>query len=423
MGTDGNYIGISWEPVGTDGNSLSNSLGTDGNQWELTGTGNSWEPMGTGQFWTRVYSQRRQLYVKTMNAQLKIGIDMGASGNKILSQLTHPGKVGIEEVILQSSAIRKVTDSYYESLNLVNNRQGAHLAFDGAHWIVGEYAEKAVRRTKVNRVKKHHALAKVLAIVGQYLSEHDCPIDVEIDLMLPSDEFAYYRETEELIFNHIRSFRYGTKTVRCNPVRVQVHAEGSGLAKYATVYPCSILMFGHRDVTIINLTDERTNVVPNAYTWTGFGTISILREFSFPFSSELTGARLLYEEAMKWGEGGLSEMLSESERPIILAKLIEAKNTVWTDLSDDLAADTDFMNAKRIYIGGGGAMFWGDYLNDLCSAKADILAPVRREIKTTFAQYQLSVSESQRFIDLYLVWRQSAAPVMKLQSAPIKEAV
>ncbi|WP_010480659.1 ParM/StbA family protein [Acaryochloris sp. CCMEE 5410] len=360
---------------------------------------------------------------KSMNAIAKFGIDTGASGNKVLVQTTHPGKVGVEDLILQSSAIRKVTASYYESLNLVNNRQGSHLSFDGAHWIVGEYAEGAVRRTKVNRIKKHHAVAKVLSIVGQYISEIDSPLDVEIDLMLPSNEAPYFRETEELIFKHIRSFQYGIDTVSCNPVRVQVHPEGAGFASYANVYPCSILMFGHRDVTIINLKDEQANVVPNAYTWTGYGTIEILRNFPFAFSNELTGAKLLYEEAMAWGEGGLSAMLSEEEKPITLAALKEAKDLVWTDLSDDLAADTDFMNSKRVYVGGGGSFFWGDYLADLCQVKADILAPVRKEIKTAFAQLRLSLSQQQRFIDLYLIWRQHAAPVTQLQPAPVKEVV
>lgn len=358
-----------------------------------------------------------------MNTITKFGIDTGTSGTKVFVQSNQPGKVSIEDVILQSSAIRKVTASYYESLNLVNNRQGSHLAFDGAHWLVGECAEEAVRRTKVNRVKKHHAVAKVLSIVGQYLSESSRLMDVEIDLMLPSDESPYYRETEELIFRHVRRFTYGTKTVCCNPVRVQVHSEGAGIASYANVYPCSILMFGHRDVTIINLKDEQANVVPNAYTWTGCGTIKILQNFPHAFSNELTGAKLLYEESMKWGEGGLSAILSAKEKPIKLAALKEAKDLVWTDLSDDLEADTDFMDAKRVYIGGGGSLFWGDYLGELCQAKADILAPVRKEIKTTFAQEGLAASLQQRLIDLYLVWRQNAAPVTQLQLAPVKEAV
>ena len=116
-------------------------------------------------------------------------------------------------------------------------------------------------------------------------------------------------------------------------------------------------------------------------------------------------------------------MLTEEEKPIKLAALKEAKDLVWTDLSDDLAADTDFMNSKRVYVGGGGSFFWGDYLADLCQVKADILAPVRREIKTAFAQLRLSLSQQQRFIDLYLIWRQHAAPVVQLQPAPVKEVV
>ena len=64
-----------------------------------------------------------------MNANAKFGIDTGTSGTKIFVQLNQPGEVSIENVILQSSAIRKVTASYYESLNLENNRQGSHLSF------------------------------------------------------------------------------------------------------------------------------------------------------------------------------------------------------------------------------------------------------------------------------------------------------
>lgn len=124
---------------------------------------------------------------------------------------------------------------------------------------------------------------------------------------------------------------------------------------------------------------------------------------------------------MKWGEGGLSAILSAQEKSVKLVALKEAKDLVWADLSDDLEADTDFMDAKRVYIGGGGSLFWGDYLADLCQAKADILAPVRKEIKSTFAKDGIAASLQQRLMDLYLVWRQNAVPMVPLLPTSAKE--
>ena len=356
----------------------------------------------------------------------KFCFDLGASGTKGWVQiLLESTKILIEEFIFQVSRARKVTDAYYESLHLENNKHGSYLSFGNDCWLVGSYAEDTVLKTKPNQIKNHHAIAKILSVVGYYVQQYGSGLEVEIDLLLPSDEKAYFRAAEELIFKYLRQFNYGTESLTCTPIRVDVHPEGVGVASYASVYPCSILMFGHRDITSISLKSPGTDISNNAFTWGGWGTVRLLQNFPHKFSSELTGAELLYSEAQEWGNGGLThhlmKMMSEKECKAKLQELEEAKNLIWGELADHLSIDTDFMNSRQIYIAGGGAVFWFDYLSQLCSGKADILDSVRKKVRAT-AGKGLSRDLQLRLIDSYLVWRQSAKPVLKSKNSPKREA-
>lgn len=354
----------------------------------------------------------------------KFCFDLGASGTKGWVQVIGPGKAGIEETIFQVSRARRVTDAYYENLHLENNKQGSHLSFGNHCWVVGSYAEDSVLKTKPNQIKNHHAIAKILSVVGYYVRQYGSGLEVEIDLLLPSDEKPYFRAAEELIFKHLRQFNYGIESLACTPIRVDVHPEGAGVASYASVFPCSILMFGHRDITSINLKSPGTDISNNAFTWGGWGTMRLLQNFPHAFSNELTGAELLFSEARAWGKGGLThhlmKMMSEKECKAKIRALEEARDLIWGELADQLSIDTDFMNSRKIYIAGGGAVFWFNYLSQLCASKADILDSVRREVIAT-AGKGLSKDLQLRLIDSYLVWRQSAKPVLKLQNPPARE--
>lgn len=360
-----------------------------------------------------------------MKNRAKFCFDLGASGTKGWVQLTEPGRAGIEETIFQVSRARKVTEAYYETLDLENTRQGSYLSFNGQYWLVGSYAEDSVLKTKPNQIKNHHAIAKILSVVGYYAQQSEGMLEVEIDLLLPSDEKPYFRAAEELVFQHLRQFRYGAESLACKPVRVDVHPEGAGIARQASVYPCSILMFGHRDITGISLKAPDSDITSNAFTWGGWGTIRLLRNFPYAFTNELTGAELLYSEAQRWGDGGLTQYLKQtlgdSECAAKIQALQEAKDLTWEELADQLSMDTDFMNSRKIYIAGGGAVFWFDYLPRLCEGKADILKGIRREVNQT-AGGNLSKDLQLRLIDSYLVWRQSAEPILKLDEPPVREA-
>lgn len=355
----------------------------------------------------------------------KFCFDLGASGTKGWVQRLEPGKAGIEEFIFQVPRARKVTDAYYESLHLENNKQGSYLSFGNHCWVVGSYAEDSVLKTKPNQIKNHHAIAKILSVVGYYIQQYETELEIEIDLLLPSDEKAYFRAAEELIFKHLRQFNYGTESLTCIPIRVDVHPEGAGIGSYASVFPCSILMFGHRDITSISLKSPGTDISNNAFTWGGWGTMRLLQNFPHAFSNELTGAELLFSEARAWGKGGLThhlmKMMSEKECKAKIRALEEAKALIWGELADQLSIDTDFMNSRKIYIAGGGAVFWFDYLSQLCASKADILDSVRKEVIAT-AGKGLSRDLQLRLIDSYLVWRQSAKPALKLENPPKREA-
>lgn len=355
-----------------------------------------------------------------MKGTAKFCLDLGASSTKGWVQIIMPGKVGLEEPVFQSSAIKAITLSYYEQITFDNTKQGSHLGCNGKYYVIGCHADETARETRPSQLKSHHAIAKVLSVIGWYIQNAQMPLEVEVDLLLPSGERSNFAATKDLLFKSLFKFDYGADSLSCSPQRVEVHPEGAGVATYVSVYPCSILIFGHKDVTLINLRDPDSEIMASVYTWRGWGTIKLLRKFPYVFSNELTGAKLIYQESRSKGKGGLhrflSQMMDENQCKVKLAALEQAKDLVWTELQDELIADADFMNSKMIYIAGGGAVLWGSNITALCKGKADILSSVRKEIKQLSPD--LSEDMHRRLIEPYLMWRQHTSPIIGLHQKP-----
>ncbi|MGR3279479.1 hypothetical protein ACSYAD_30905 [Acaryochloris marina NIES-2412] len=358
--------------------------------------------------------------MKRIKGTAKFCLDLGASSTKGWVQIITPGKVGFEEPVFQSSAIKAITPSYYEQIAFDNTKQGSHLGCNSKYYVVGCYADETARETRPSQLKSHHAIAKVLSIIGWYVQNTEVPLDVEVDLLLPSGECSSFQATKNLLFKALRQFDYGVDVLSCNPLRVEVHPEGAGVATYVSVYPCSILIFGHKDVTLINLKDADSEIMASVYTWRGWGTIKLLSKFPYVFSNELTGAELIYQESRSKGKGALhrflAQMMDEKQCQAKLAALDQAKELVWTELQEELIADADYMNSRMIYIAGGGAVLWGSNITQLCSGKADILRPVRKEIQQMCPE--LSEDMQRRLIESYLLWRQNTNPLISLQELP-----
>ncbi|KAI9129018.1 hypothetical protein [Acaryochloris sp. CCMEE 5410] len=361
-----------------------------------------------------------------MNGTAKFCFDLGASATKGWVQVIPPGEAGIEEAIFQSSSIKPMTLSRYEMVTYDNSKHGACLGFGDKYYEVGACVDESTRETRASQLKGYHAVAKVLAVMGWYIKHSPVPLEVEVDLLLPSGERGKFEDIKTTLFRALTHFQYGADDLACHPHEVRVHAEGAGIASYASVFPCSILIFGHKDVTLINLKDATADVALNAHTWRGWGTIKLLKHFAHSFTNEFTGAKLIYQESVKSKKGALRQFLlqtmAEKECERTMRALNEAKEIVWMEQEDELANDSEFMDSKKVYMGGGGAVIWSGRLSGLCGNKADVLASVKREIKAA-SPVPLSADQQLRLIDPYLVWRQSAKPILKLEAPPIKEAV
>lgn len=365
------------------------------------------------------------MHKKKMNGTAKFCFDLGASATKGWVQVIPPGEAGIEEAIFQPSAIKPMTLSRYEIVGYDNSKHGACLGFGGKYYEVGACVDESTRETRASQLKGYHAVAKVLALVGWYIKHSPAPLEVDIDLLLPSGERGKFEDIKTTLFRALTHFEYGADDLACHPGEIRIHAEGSGIASYASVFPCSILMFGHKDVTLINLKNPMADIALNAHTWRGWGTIKLLKEFTYRFTHEFTGAKLIYQESVKSKKGSLREFLLQTmsleECKRTMRALDQAKEIVWMDQEDELANDSEFMDSKKVYVGGGGAVIWGECLSSLCGNKADVLASVKREIKAA-SPVRLDADQQLRLIDPYLVWRQNAKPILKLETPPVKEA-
>lgn len=350
------------------------------------------------------------------------GLDIGASANKSWVQLIYPGKVGFEEPVFLSSAIKSTTASYYERITFENNKYGAHLGYDDQYFIVGSYADESARSTRVSQQKCHYAIAKILAVVGWYVKNSEMPLDVEIDLMLPSGEAGMFLAIKEMLFRILHEFKYGPEVLSCNPTRIDIHPEGAGIASYASVFPCSVLMFGHKDITLINLKNADAEVLANVETWKGWGTVKLLRSYPYGFSNELTGTELIYGQSIAKQEkkGALYQFLARMHSPdeceAQMGALEEAKDLIWKEFESELKSDADFMNSKKIYIGGGGAPIWASRIGGLGMKRVDIFKSVRREIEQSFPS--VDTAQAMRLIEPYLIWRKHTEPIVSLQDPP-----
>lgn len=87
------------------------------------------------------------------------------------------------------------------------------------------------------------------------------------------------------------------------------------------------------------------------------------------------------------------------------------------NLQHQLSSDIDVVQAKRIYVAGGGAPAWSKQLKEFFSGKMDSLGPVIRTIGQEFPEWSKSPM-TYRLTDAYLVWRQSADRPETLQAPP-----
>ncbi|NJM68145.1 MAG: hypothetical protein HC851_21985 [Acaryochloris sp. RU_4_1] len=349
-----------------------------------------------------------------MTRKIFLTVDLGASLTKAFCQITEDGKTPIEECITQPSAVLRTTESLYEEIDHENTAFSSILCYGGMYWQTGQIAETNLRQTNTDQHKHPEAIAKVLSIAGYVLSKAGEGSEMYLDLLLPKSEETSFSIVKRDLANYIRKFQYGRSQLTCAPMSVRVLPESTGIVSIVQSYPSIVLMFGHKDLTLTKVKDEHSGL---AYiqTWAGRGSLMIQRHMSWTPSNELTGAKLIFSQGT--GRRGIEKALGEDAGPV-LASLRQARELYWVNLQQQLDSDIDVVQAKQIYIAGGGAPAWSKQLKGSFSAKLDVLGKVIRRIRQDFPQWESS-SMPYRLTDAYLLWRQNAQRPETLQTQSI----
>ncbi|ABW32302.1 acetate and sugar kinases/Hsc70/actin family protein [Acaryochloris marina] len=353
-----------------------------------------------------------------MTTKIFLTVDVGASLTKAFLQIAPDGKLPIEECITQPSAVLRTTESLYEESDHDNSAHSSLLGYGGMYWQTGQIAETNLRQTNTDQHKHPEAIAKVLSIAGYAISKAGNGCEMYLDLLLPQSEEPSFAQMKRDLAKYVSKFLYGPKQLTCAPRFVNVLPESAGIVSYAKVYPSIILMFGHKDFTLTKVKDEHSGL-GYIQTWAGRGSLMIQHHMNWTPSNELTGAKLIFSQGV--GQKGLEKTLGEKAGPIV-ASLRQARDLYWVNLQHQLSSDIDVVQAKRIYVAGGGAPAWSKQLKEFFSGKMDSLGPVIRTIGQEFPEWSKSPM-TYRLTDAYLVWRQSADRPETLQAPPTRKSV
>ncbi|QUY45746.1 hypothetical protein [Acaryochloris marina] len=352
-----------------------------------------------------------------MTTKIFLTVDVGASLTKAFLQIAADGKLPIEKCITQPSAVLRTTESFYEEMDHDNSAHSSLLCYGGMYWQTGQIAESNLRQTNTDQHKHPEAIAKVLSIAGYAISKAGNGAEMYLDLLLPKSEEPSFTQMKRDLAKYVSKFWYGSKQLTCAPKFVRVLPESAGIVSHVQTYPSIILMFGHKDFTLTKIKDQHSGL---AYiqTWAGRGSLMIQRHMSWTPSNELTGAKLVFSQGT--GQKGLEKAFGDEAGPVV-ASLRQARELYWVNLQQQLNSDIDVVQAKRIYVAGGGAPAWSKQLKESFSGKLDLLGSVIRTIGREFPEWSKSPM-TYRLTDAYLVWRQNADRPETLQTPPTRSA-
>lgn len=267
----------------------------------------------------------------------------------------------------------------------------------GKAWTVGESARYGLHETRVRAAKSNTASIRVLGMLGKVIEQENFTEgSLDLRILLPVGERKTFQQLEDNLIKALYEVRLnGVKpALRLN--RVRVYPEGSGVAQRVTVPDALVLMFGHKDISIVPV---RNRVIQSSacQTITGMGMIALINEFPCYINDELLLAEFLHLEAV--GKGGLKRLVGEDSLEKARMNFKQAKKRTWRRILQQLTLEPKVNTVSKIYVTGGSMRVWmpelkatfggrlaffADSLKSMIAAYPDMQEPKNKEIKPRF---------------------------------------
>lgn len=327
-----------------------------------------------------------------MKPKLIAAVDLGSSLTKVFFRLLLEGAAPIDGIKTYYSAVQRITQSRYLAKQYADDNTSL-VAYDGDYWMVGSAARHEVSFTNVRAPKQKHAIAKVLAAVGQIISEYGGEelegIEVELGVLLPLDEMAgdptLCNRLGELLFE----FGHNGGQIKCSVSgEVLVVTEGYGYALLADKPSACVVMIGHRDAAYLHL--EKGSICPTeSMALPGWGMVKLIKTANYLFKDELRAAAAIFLAGDTFRNKPLLKLVSPEDLERVKRELKDARSLVWRQFMDQLE-DTPIRSNEQIFGAGGGGFYRRLEFKEEFGAKFSVGGEFLAEIQTKFPELEKS---------------------------------
>jgi hypothetical protein len=292
---------------------------------------------------------------------LNITIDASATTTKICYSYHDDNGELVQGFLSQPSAIKKLNRHFFDEYQDKADQNTALVFADRNYWMVGEQAAK-MHETNPGISKTQTVIPKVLAGVGQVLRSlgyEQSQVDLRIALLLPLSEESLFRDTANTLENDLRSFLFNTGQIDCNVLSAQCYVEGSGIASTLTEPGSVIIMFGHRDISVLPV--ENGSIGASSKTFVGEGMIQYLSVLKSANLDEIALAIAIFSYVV-FNNPTKLKAIAGSGFERLEKSILPAKELIWSQLLLKFQSVAALTQAETVVAVGGNAPFWKNEL-------------------------------------------------------------
>ncbi len=315
-------------------------------------------------------------------AILQIQIDLGTSLTCCFWKLKNDRGIlkGFKTI---ASSTSECTQLAYERSKLADSGT-TYVRADEEYWIVGTNAMAICHRTISSEPKSYAGPIKVLAAIGQILKEipSELQLNVEIKLLLPLDELGQADELSDRIARLVYQFGIDGKEIQLGVRSVRIFPEGYGLVQWVKTDPAMVLVFGHRDVTVLRVEGDRI-VLHKSKTFAEFGMLNLLRQIDYPLKDELSAAAAIFKAKENMDHDALKSLCIESDLPLLKSLIHQARQVSWRQIVRELQG-VGLASVLQVLATGRNAYYWEAELKELAPGRVSFCKPQIKEMTTEY---------------------------------------
>ena len=329
---------------------------------------------------------------RQITPKLIAAVDLGSSLTKVFFRLVLPGAAPIDGLKTYHSAVQLITQSRYLARQYADDNTSL-VAYDSDFWMVGSAARHEVGFTNVRAPKKKHAIAKVLAAVGQIISEYGGQeldgIEVVLGILLPLDEMAGDPTLGHRLGELLFEFGHNAQQLKCSVSgEVLVATEGYGYALLADKPSACVVMIGHRDAAYLHL--EKGSICPTeSMALPGWGMVKLIKTANYLFKDELRAAAAIFAAGDTFRDKPLLKLVLPDELERVKRELSDARSLVWRQFMNQLE-DTPIRGNEQIFGAGGGGFYRRPEFKEEFGSKFSVGGEFLSEMQSKFPELEKS---------------------------------